>query len=79
MKENDQLKQANSSLKKQISQNPEDEKINDYSDLIDIKKLANAKKIAERLHKQTLQFIEERRAWDVEEEKRRKANNYPRL
>lgn len=46
---------------------------------IDIKKLANAKKIAERLHKQTYQFIEERKAWDVEEEKRRKANNYPRL
>lgn len=46
---------------------------------IDIKKLANAKKIAERLHKQTFQFIEERKAWDVEEEKRRKANNYPRL
>lgn len=46
---------------------------------IDLKKLVNAKKIAEQLHKQTLQFIEERKAWDVEEEKRRKANNYPRL
>ena len=46
---------------------------------IDLEKLAKAKKIAEKLHKQTLQFIEERRAWDVEEEKRRKANNYPRL
>ena len=46
---------------------------------IDIEKIANAKKIVEQLHKQTLQFIEERKAWDVEENKRRKANNYPRL
>ena len=46
---------------------------------IDIEKLANAKKVAEQLHEQTLQFIEERKAWDVEEKKRRQANNYPRL
>jgi predicted AAA+ superfamily ATPase len=46
---------------------------------IDIEKIANAKKIAEQLHKQTLQFIEERKAWDVEEKKRQKANNFPRL
>ena len=46
---------------------------------IDIEKIANAKKTVEELHKQSLQFIEERNAWDVEEKKRRQANNYPRL
>jgi hypothetical protein len=46
---------------------------------LNLEKLIDAKNTVEQMYNEVEGFIDERASWDAEEQKKRRANNYPRL